>query len=71
MASSRYARVLKVAVVPVVGIFDEDGHLLAEHALGETSLYYPFHNGLDAILGLARKRVQETLNEEVGDGGQE
>ena len=63
MDSRRYARRLKLIAVPVVGIFDEDGHLLAEHALGEAPIYYPFIAGVEAILGLAERSVQEKLDE--------
>lgn len=63
MGSDRYARVLKLVVVPVVGVFDEDGHLLGEHALTEVQVYYPFQPNVESILRLAEQRVQETIAE--------
>lgn len=50
-------------VVPVVGVFDEDGHLLGEHALTEVQVYYPFQPNVESILRLAEQRVQETIAE--------
>lgn len=63
MEGRRYARRLKLIAVPVVGIFDEDGHLLAEHAMGETCIYYPYEAGVQALMGLAERSVQEKLDE--------